>query len=242
MKTIRLIISVMSLVALLGCQAPKSTETEVSIMFDITGSSGNDKMDITTQDVYEIFDLADNPFNFGQFRASTLTETHLSKIYQTKLLPVVSIGDYNKFSRENHIRLFLKDIDSLLFTVKNAGNGKKASSLFIPISKELHRLANSKANKKVLLCFTDLFENSSSMFSVYPSNNLAIDMENLDKLTELLSKKAPIPDNLRNIEIYLIYNPDLNTDRSFLMLSQWYKALLESKGAIVHISANFILD
>ncbi len=232
----------MSLAILMGCQTPQSIESDVSIMFDITGFSEPAKMEISTNDILNIFDLEDNPFNYGRLRVSTLTETHLSKIKQAKLRPVESMNSYNKYSRENMINKFSANVDSLLYDIKHIASGKKASSLFIPLSSELHRLAQSSAENKVLICFTDLFENSSTMFSVYSSKGVSKLLQNPAKLTALLSKHAPLPDNLKGVKIYIIYNPDMNTDKTFLVISSWYKELLENNGAEVFIGANLVLD
>ncbi len=242
MKTYQLIISVLSLAILTGCQTPQSKEVEVSIMFDITSSIENKEMDITTGDVLGIFDLKDSPYNHGKLRISSLSETHLSKIKQVKLPPVVSMNSYNKYSRENKINNFTQGVDSLLYEVNLLDKGKQASSLFIPISRELARLANSDADEKVLVCFTDLFENSAPMFSVYSETEFERLVQNPSELTGLLSSNAPLPEDLAGVQVYLIYNPVLDTDKGFLVISQWYKKLLESKGAEVNIGANLVLD
>ncbi len=242
MKTYQLIISVVCLAFLTGCQTPQSKEIEVSILFDITSSTENKEIDISTSDILGIFDLQDNPYNHGKFRVSTLTETHLSEIKQVKLPPVVSMNEYNKYSREHEINNFIQGVDSLLYYVYHLDKGKRASSLFIPISRELKRLTRSSANKKVLLCFTDLFEHSSTMFSVYSVTEFNQLIQTPEKLTALLSKNTPFPDDLHGIKVFLLYNPVIDTDSIFLAISQWYKELLESKGAEVYIGANLVLD
>ncbi len=242
MKMYQLIISIISLAILVGCQTPQSSEVEVSILIDITSSTNNEEIDVTTNDILKFFDFHKNPYNYGKFRISTLTEAHLSKIKQIQLPQVVSMDNYNKYSRENEIKKFNEEVNTLLDEVKNLDKGKQASSLFIPISKELERLAHSDANTKVLVCFTDLFENSSAMFSVYSEKEMQHLFQNPEKLTELLSINAPLPENLHGIKVFLIYNPDIDTDIRFLAISQWYKRLLETKGAEVYIGANLVLD
>ncbi len=242
MKTHLLIISIVCMTILIGCQPPPSKEIEVSILFDITSSTENKEIDISTSDILGIFDLQDNPDNHGKLRISTLTETHLSEIKQLKLPPVVSMNNYNKYSRENEINNFIKGVDSLLSYVNHLDKGKRASSLFIPISKELKRLNRSSADNKVLLCSTDLFEHSSTMFSVYSQTEFDTLVQNPANLTELLTKNAPLPEDLKGVKVYIIYNPVIDTDSIFLAISQWYKELLESKGAEVYIGANLVLD
>lgn len=221
-----------------GCQPPKETQTEVSILIDITGSNGHSEIDITTNDVLEIFNLNKNPFNYGKFRISTLTETHLAKIDQAKLRPVKSMSEYNQYSRESEIKKFQKTVDDLLAEYKNLENGKQASSIFIPLSKELRKLSRSNAQRKVLIVYTDLFENSS-FYSSYSDNDFS---QNPAKLTEILMQNAPLPNDLKGIQIFIIYNPVLGTDSQFLAISKWYKKLLEKRNAEVFISANLILD
>jgi len=226
------------LAILSGCQPPKETQAEVSILIDITGSNGHSEIDITTNDVLEIFNLNKNPFNYGKFRISTLTETHLAKIDQAKLRPVKSMSEYNQYSRESEIKKFQKTVDDLLTEYKNLENGKQASSIFIPLSKELRKLSRSNAQRKVLIVYTDLFENSS-FYSSYSDNDFS---QNPAKLTKILMQNAPLSNDLDGVEIFIIYNPVLGTDSQFLAISKWYKKLLEKRNAEVFIGANLILD
>lgn len=238
MKKLALISMLVGLAILTGCQPPQAEQTEVSILLDITGSTVNTKFDITTNDVLEIFNLDKKPFNYGKFRISTLTETHLAKIDQAKLRPVKSMNEYNKYSRESEIKKFQKSVDDLLTEYKNLENGKQASSIFIPLSSELQKLSRSNAQRKILIVYSDLFENSS-FYSSYSGNAF---YQNPAKLTEILMKNAPLPKDLDGIEVFIIYNPVLGTDSKFLAVSQWYKKLLENRNAEVFISANLILD
>lgn len=242
MKTLQVLISLVSFMILMGCQAPQSREVEVSILLDITNSTDYEEIDITPSDVLYFFSLEENPYNYGRFQVSTLTETHLSRKKQIKLPPVVSMDSYNKYSRENMIHSFKEGIDSLLYDLKHHSKGKQASSIFIPLSREFERLVQSEADKKILLCFTDLFENTSSLFSVYSTKESQSLLHHPEKLTKLLTKNAPLPKDLKGIEVYLIYSPNIDTDSGFLAISQWYKELLETRGAEVYIGANLVLD
>lgn len=242
MKKIRITISTVCLVILMGCQTQSPKETEVSILFDITNSTQNTEIDILTSDIVKIFELQQHLYNYGTFRISSLSETHMSAIKQVALLPIVSKNDYNKYVRENKINIFKVGVDSLLTAVQQSETGKQASSLFIPISRELHRLTRSHASNKILLCYTDLLENSSTVFSVYSKETLKTLEQSPEQLTERLVQSAPLPENLQGITIYIIYTPMRDTDETFLAISQWYKALLESKGAKVLIGANFVLN
>lgn len=242
MKTLKLTFSILCLVTLMGCQTPPSEEIDFSIYFDKTGSVDQHKTAITTNDILEIFNLKENPFNYGKVRISTLSDTHLSKVSQVKLNPIASMGEYQQYIREAEIHNFVMETDSILIDLQNMKSGKPASSIFIPIHNELRRLSSSKATQKYLCVFSDLFENSSSLFSVYSEKEFADFLKNPAKLSEFILEKAPLPDDLSGIKIYIIHNPVLDTDSEFLAISQWFKNLLESKIGEVFIGANLVLE
>ena len=59
-----------------------------------------------------------------------------------------------------------------------------------------------------------------------------------ETIETIFEKKAVLP-SLVGIEVYLIYQPTTaENDATYRVVSEFYKTLLESKGATVNISAN----
>jgi len=228
------------LAGFISCQeTPTPVEIDFSIFRDITGSTENTNIDITPKDVLEMFGVDNNPQAYGKFRTSVLSDVHLAKVEQVRLKPVKTL---NKYIRQAAIEKFKLGIDSLLTNLKQVKSEKEASSLFIPISKELRRLSRSTAQHKYLVIYSDLFEHSNSLFSVYSDEEFKQIVENPEKLIEFFEKYAKIPDDLYGIKVFVIFNPQLADDTHFLAISNIYKELLESKEAEVFIGANLILD
>ncbi len=205
MKTQHLIFSIFFLAIFFSCQTPSAEKIELSILVDKTGSHLSNQAEIKAENFLQIFDLKHNPFNHGTVRVAVLDDTHLAKSQQTKLSSISSIADYQKYVREAEIQRFTKQVDTLIQNIQNAPNGKTASSLFIPIHRELNRLAKTTATQKHLCIYSDLFENSHTLFSVYDKQKFAKLIKQPKKLNEIISQKAPLPQNLAGINVYLIY-------------------------------------
>jgi hypothetical protein len=105
------------------------------------------------------------------------------------------------------------------------------------MASELNRLAHSVANRKVLIIWSDLMENSATI-SYYHQKDLTRLIKDPESLTEQLEKIQAL-DDLNGIEVYFICQPqDAKSDAVFGLVSNFYKNLLESKNAKVTITAN----
>lgn len=241
MKTFQKTISLLLvLTILLGCQMPECESVDISISDDITGSNETSSIDISTSDIVDLFGVNENPFNHGKLRVSTLSGVHLNKIQQVKLAPVASMNEYQKYVREAEISDFVAGIDSLITSLRTIERGKKSSSLLRPMHKELRRLANSEATKRYAIYYTDLQENSF-IFSSYSASDMEFLKTNPEEFTERVLQKAPLPESLAGIKVFIIHNPE-QADSNFLAISEWYSDLLMQRDAEVYIGANLILD
>jgi hypothetical protein len=76
--------------------------------------------------------------------------------------------------------------------------------------------------------------------SLYSKQELELLKANPDSLKEIFEKRKALP-SLPGIEVYFIYQPsNAIDDKDYRLVSDFYRSLLESKGATVHISANLI--
>lgn len=111
------------------------------------------------------------------------------------------------------------------------------SECFCTITSSLRELKQSKAQKKILVIYSDLFENGD--FSVYHPDVNRLIQDNPGKAAELLAKRCPVPWSLKGITIYVIYQPkDREDDRRFLNIASVYQLLLENTGAQLYIRTN----
>ncbi len=102
---------------------------------------------------------------------------------------------------------------------------------------ELNRLASSDASVKKLIIYSDLTENSD-WFSFFKKTNQNKLLKRPHIIEKAFLKEYKLNDNLSGIQIYLVYQPTLETETIYRKLSALYKSILEKRGAIVHIQAN----
>lgn len=239
MKKLILIPVIISAVALLiSCTAsPTPATTEASVLRDVTDKhlAAPD-----TNEILSLFDLSGgNKWNGAVFHFADLSDVSYNRTSEAKIKPA-GMWLSNEFERSTEIKNFKKEISKILIDTGNENSGKRNSSVYLPIAGELNRLAKSKAQKRVLLIYSDLMENTTDV-SFYNKKTLAklqINPEAIRKYFEGLQALQ----NLSGIEVYFIYQPaDSESDKVFTAVSAFYKKLLEGKGAKVNISANINL-
>jgi hypothetical protein len=143
----------------------------------------------------------------------------------------------NEIERDKEIQKFKDDVSKTIST--NEPIGKEHSSVYFPIASELTYLSQSRADRKILLVYSDLMENDLDI-SLYSKQELELLNTNLDSLKGIFEKRKALS-SLQGIEVYFIYQPNNAVeDKDYRLVSDFYRSLLESKGAIVHISANLI--
>ncbi|QMU63193.1 MAG: hypothetical protein GKR88_02160 [Flavobacteriaceae bacterium] len=239
MKTRHLFLSLKLFILCLllsGCHEYVRQQVEFTIVNDNTGSFDHQTMDIQANDIVDLFELNTSPLNYGRARTRFLSDVSLEHTWHISL-PFVSDAEYQRYVREAHIRQFGQQIDSILTKLKTASQGKPASNLFTPIVRELQRLENSQADKKILVIYSDLFHNDHE-YSVYRRTaNLTVFEQ---EATQFITQKMNGLGSLQGIEVYVVYQPTLQTDRKFSIVSRVFSEILEAKGAQVSVGSNFI--
>lgn len=216
-----------------GCSEKPKTISEVSVIWDVTEAHS------PRPEAGEIIPLLalDEPTNGATFRftyASDVSFNHETVF----ILPVGGNAiTTNQFDRKRKIEKFKQQIAAFLDSLSDDTVGRPNSSLFVPMAKSLNQLAASAANRKYLLVYSDLRENSSVM-SFYNPKILALLQNDSAKAEALLAAQEQLGE-LNGIEIHLLYQPkDAADDAGYRIISGFYKSLFERKGAKVFISAN----
>ena len=236
MKTTYSIIIVLTAMLLLaGCTKInfKPQTTEVSEIVDITDPLiAKPKPD----DSVALFNLNNNIWEGGVFRLMYITNVSYNPMFETKI-DAENEWLGNKFQRAIKVKKFYSDINQIISGATMQETCKDNSAVYFPIASELNRLSQSTADKKFLLVYSDLMENTSTM-SFYDSKNLELIKTNPDKIKQYFDSQMKLS-NLSGITVYLIYQPK-NTmdDEQYRIVSNFYENLLESKGAVVQITAS----
>ena len=139
--------------------------------------------------------------------------------------------------RDKEIKNFKNEVLQIVTAAGNDIVGKNNSSVFLPIANALNELARSKAQRRVLLIYSDLMENTMDI-SFYTKKQFQLLTTNPDSIKKQFEHLQTLQ-NLNGIEVNFIYQPtDSQNDKVFAIVSAFYKKLFEDKGAKVNISAN----
>lgn len=141
-----------------------------------------------------------------------------------------------EIQRRKKVSEYYESISANFNQQRSDSIGRKQSSVYRPIAEALIELSQSKSEKKVLIIYSDLMENAPD-FS-FNDEKLFIQLSaNPDSIMNALSKRNELP-ALDGIEIKIVYQPlNPSKDAEFLIVSGFYRMMLESKGARVNISA-----
>ncbi len=173
------------------------------------------------------------------FRAQTITDVYPNPVWEVS---VNSACVYlsNLYDRERVNAEFESGVDTALKDIQAIPPGRNSSSIYISLSRELWHLHEINAKRKVLVVYSDLMEFSSTA-SFYDTPMLEQLNNNPQLVQQKFEKVAPLPD-LRGIEVFIIFQPkDKEESQQFDVVSEFYRSLLQSKGARVSIMANLVL-
>jgi len=207
--------------------------TDITVMRDITDTQISQPK---LADISTLLNLDNSKWDGAFFRFVDITDVSYNHISETKIDPENQwLG--NELDREKKVKQFYIDINQILTNAGTEKVGKVNSSIYKPIATELNRLSQSPSQKRFLLIYSDLEENTDklSFYDKKTINLLRTDQDSIRKYFEALS---PLK-NLTGIKVYLIYQPKNNeADDQYQLIASFYKTLLESKGATVEITAN----
>lgn len=214
--------------------------TECSVLIDITSSNVPSLKHISSDELIKLYQLDIENYDAGIYRQSFVTETFLNYTHQFQLKGISSVLMSNSFDREEEIKTFKNQIGSAVLEIQNAKMNRPSSSVYVPICRELIRLSKSNSNRKILLAYTDLKENSD--YLSFLSRESRRDLENNpEKIEDYLLNEMPLPQELNGIEIYFIHEPSGNDNFLFKRLSRVYKSMIEKRGGKVYIQANLLI-
>ena len=180
------------------------------------------------------FDLTTDLWNGRICSYANISEFRTTQAEINTLLPAHQIVG-NEGERRNAVRTFLVWFDTLADTSATQTIGKEQSSVYIPLAKSLESLATLHATTKELWLYSDLMENAHGL-SFYDPNTFQKVKSNPSAIAALLEKEHPLR-SLTGITVNIFYTPTTKeADDHFAATSKLYKALLEAKGATVHIN------
>jgi hypothetical protein len=215
--------------------SPKSNTTEVDLLVDVTDRQ------IAQPDVNEIIPLYnfDDIYNGGVFSLTKLTDVSYNPTIEAK---ISSANQWltNELDRDKEIKNFKAQVTAIITNACKDTSGRVNSSLYLPIATELNNLSTNNSQRRILLIYSDLIENTVNM-SFYKRGELELLKTNPEKISKYFDSLVKL-NSLSGIEVFFIYQPDNNiSDQVYQIVSNFYRKLLEDKGAKVTISASINL-
>lgn len=218
---------------LMACEESPPEKTVVSCLHDETDSM---HAVVDALCILDLFRFDENPLNAGEFRLSDITDVSMNPTHVIRI-DAEEKWNSNQFKRERSIAAFSDSVATMINNAISFTGGKPQSSVYLPIARELRYLAETSAERRILIVSSDLMEHQPGM-SFYDKTTFALLTQNSDSLEQLLEHKAPLP-SLDGIKVYFIYQPtDTYHDQQYQVVSTFYKNMLEQKGATVSITAN----
>jgi len=208
----------------MGCQEAPPTQTDLYIFLDYTEGQHYD----LEEDVDKYFELMniteENNRNFGQVRVFPIYDVASSVSQSVKLKEGKSKLEGNKYLRQKELDAFKTKLVGKVESFNNMHTGKslKASHIFQPISKGMKKMEKSDADRKVMLIYSDMLENSQLANMHGAQLNFTKVKTNFDQHWK--------GEDISDIEMYIVYPIDKNNDTKIRKAGEIWRQYLMEKG------------
>lgn len=197
------------------------------------------KEQIKVEDITPILELDNHIWKHNKVWFQTLSNYEYNNVKSVEL-PCTFFLFSSPKKRKKMINVFTTNIDSTLKEIYRADTGKARSSIYEPLVREVNKLVQTKASKKIMIVESDLQENTT-FFSIYRESDYTQLQTHSEQVITRLEKLLPLK-NIQGIDIYLIYQPKSDTDNErFILMANLFKDIFEKKGAHVHIGSNIVI-
>jgi hypothetical protein len=242
MKHIQVIISILTLLLFFSaCQTETPQKTAISVLIDVTDERFKDD-NFIAENLPKLMSLMEldpetGGFSGGQIKMSLINEVSDSKSKTVKIdVGETGMMGENPLNRKDEVEKFYSELGKSLSNILEKANwGKEASKIYQKVTRECIKLNRVEANRKYLIIFSDMLENSKQ-FSFYGANwksTIEKMMAEPEASIEQLSKKGPALPDLSEFEIYIIATRTSGNDEKINLSEQFWTTLFEYQGATV---------
>jgi hypothetical protein len=221
---------------LLSCNTqPPTLDVDMVIQFDMT-----DKVTMfpSADDFLSQLNLKDHPFQSIRIKVTSISDKDVNT---TTLLILDKENEWesNITIRKAKIRHFRAQLQRCLTTIQQTDTSGH-SIIYRPIIAQANRLASSGAKRRLLIVYSNLYENSDINF--YNPSIIAMLKSNPKNIQERLEQQVALQP-LNGIGVWLIYNPTSYRDNNhFRPIANLYETILLEHGASVHVDNKFLLQ
>lgn len=221
------IIFVLSILLLMGCGDNEPvTNTELFIYLDYT--EGQDYSDLLENDVEKYLTMMniseESDRSFGKVRIYPLHDIASSVSKTVKLKKGKSKLEGNRYIRQKELDEFKTQLVNKTTEINSSFTGKalNSSHIFNPLCKGIHKINNSNADRKVIVIYSDMLENSE--LANFHSSKLKYEnlKSNFDSSCEF--------EDLSDCEVYIIHPIDKRNDVKIRTAENFWSKYMMEKG------------
>ncbi|MDB5198046.1 MAG: hypothetical protein JWO92_9 [Chitinophagaceae bacterium] len=215
----------------------KNSDVDLSLSIDKTDSF---KSVPDADQIFAFLNIQSNKWSRMTMQINTLSNFEYNTSRTVTLSSELLLLS-NPDQRDSSIEHFKRSTILQLNKMNQIAIGRPNSSIYIPMIRELNRLAKSNAKTRIAIFYSDLRENTK-LFSMYRKQDQELFKTDPKKVKKLF-KRLEKPENLNGIKVYLIFEPGNDFENtSFNIMSEFIKNILEDAGAEVYIGANLPPD
>ena len=217
---------ILSLFLMFGCQTKPPTETEIYIYLDFTeGQDYSNRFEEDATAYLELMGLFDEGSpDFGKIKVYPLYDVGSARGKTVKLKEGKSEFEGNKFLRKKEVEKFQSQLIGFLKEMNAAYTGKSLnrSHIFAPICKGINKLNDADADRKIMLIYSDMLENSD-LANFHAKN------QSVEKWATAFDEACEIED-VSDLEFYIVHPVDKNNDSKIQVAADFWQNYLMDKG------------
>lgn len=231
-----------------SCKEEKVITTQICVLIDVSDVRFKNE-NYVSENVPKLLtlmklDKQSSGFSGGEIKLSLINEISDSKSKTIKIKSgVTGLMGENPLNRRDEVEKFKTELEESFSAVLAQVNwGTDASKIYQKITRELIKMKNSAADKKYLIIYSDMLENSN-LFSFYGANwktNIEKMMEDPNTTLEKLAKNGPSLPDLSEFMIYIVTMRTPENDEKINLSEQFWTSIFEYQGATV--SFNSVLE
>ena len=212
------------LVAALSCTEEKINQTDLYIYLDYTeGQDYSAQIESDMDSYLALMDVSGElSRNYGAIKVYPLHDVSAGLSKTVKLKEGKSQFEGNKYLRKKEVDAFRTKLTDKMLEINESYTGKELNSshIFTPICKGIKKLNKSDADRKIILIYSDMLENSE--LANFHSKNISFDTLKSD------FDGACGMDDASDIELYIVHPVDKKNDQKIQKAADlWAKYLLD---------------
>lgn len=228
-----------------SCKNEIAHTTQIGVLIDVTDERFKDENFVQNNlpKLLKIMhlDKQTGGFSGGEIKLSLISDISDSKSKTIKIeTGKTGLMGENPLTRKDQVAKFYNELEIGFTQILSKANwGTESSKIYQKVTREIIKMKGSAADKKYLIIYSDMLENSQQ-FSFYGANwkaNIEKMMEDPELTIEKLSKKEPTLPDLSEFEIFIIPTRTLENDDKINVSEQFWTTIFEYQGAKVNFNS-----